>query len=306
MSSARSIESDDPDGRGRNAAPPEPSVGVRVIPPEVWATLREHGRSFTPEVVAEQRAKFADLLGPVRAPFVMRDLAYGAHDRQRLDLHSAEPLGAGGARPMLLFVHGGGFVGGERQDPVQPFYDNVGAWAASHGWIGATMSYRRAPEHRWPAGAEDVGSALQALRAVAPRVGGDVDRIVLFGHSAGAAHVAGHLAGHGGRLAPGPAAAVLQSGIYDPVNAGEDIAEMVAVYYGDRDVSAAASLGASTVPLWLGVGEHDPLTFHRQAALVGVPRMASGHSHFSSIYSLGLDTAYPVALAEFIRTALDA
>lgn len=275
-----------------------------MIPAEVWAALREHGRSFTPEIVSAQRALFAELLGPVTAPVVMRDVAYGPHQRHRLDLHSAAPLEAGARRPMLLFVHGGGFVGGERCDPLQPFYDNVGAWTASHGWIGATMSYRRAPDHVWPAGAEDVGSAVRALRARAPEIGGAPDRIVLFGHSAGAAHVAGYLAGQGGSVDPGLAGVVLQSGIYDPATADEEIADMVALYYGDRDASAVPALAALSVPLWLGVGEHDPLTFHRQAARVDQPRVAAGHSHFTSIYSLGLDAAYPAVVAEFIRGAL--
>lgn len=275
-----------------------------MIPADVWAALREHGRSFTPEVVAAQRARFAELLGPVTAPVVRRDVAYGPHERQRIDLHSAAPLEPGAARPMLLFVHGGGFVGGERRDPVQPFYDNVGAWAASRGWIGATMSYRLAPEYLWPAGAEDVGSAVRALRTRAPEIGGDPDRIILFGHSAGAAHVAGYLAGHGGAVEAGLAAVVLQSGIYDPASAGEEIAGMVAMYYGDRDASATRALAALPVPLWLGVGEHDPLTFHRQAAHVGEPRVAAGHSHFTSIYSLGLDAAYPAAVSEFIHGVL--
>jgi acetyl esterase/lipase len=275
-----------------------------MIPADVWAVLREHGRSFTPEVVAAQRALFAELLGPITAPVVLRDVAYGPHERQRLDLHAAAPLEAGASRPMLIFVHGGGFIGGERRDPVQPFYDNVGAWAASQGWIGATMSYRRAPEHLWPAGAEDVGSAVRALRLHAAEIGGDPDRIILFGHSAGAAHVAGYLAGHGGQAETGLAGVVLQSGIYSPAAADEEIAGMVALYYGPHEASAVPALAALSVPLWLGVGEHDPLTFHDQAERLDDPRVAAGHSHFTSIYSLGLDAAYPRAVAEFIHGGL--
>ncbi len=276
----------------------------QAIPSDVWATLREHGRTFSPEVIAAQRETFAELLGPVTAPVVLRDVAYGPHERQRFDLHSGESHEPGAARPMLLFVHGGGFVAGERRDPVHPFFDNVGAWAASQGWIGATMSYRRAPEHLWPAGAEDVGSAVRALRAAAPRIGADPDRVILMAHSAGAAHVGGYLAGHGGAVEPGLAGVVVQSGIYDPATAEAEIADIVARYYGGRDVSCAPALAALPVPLWLGVGEHDPLVFLDQAARVGAPRIAGGHSHFSAVYSLGLDAAYPADVAEFIRDAL--
>lgn len=280
-----------------------PPVGS-AIPGDAWATLREHGRTFSPEVIAAQRELFAELLGPVTAPVVLRDVAYGPHERQRFDLHGDEPLEPGTARPMVLYVHGGGFVAGERRDPLHPFFDNVGAWAASHGWIGVTMSYRRAPEHLWPAGAEDVRSAVGALRELAPRIGGDPDRIILIGHSAGAAHVGGYLAGHGGPVEPGLAGVVVQSGIYDPATAEAEIADIVALYYDGRDVSCAPTLAALPVPLWLGVGEHDPLVFQEQAARVGAPRIAGGHSHFSAVYSLGLDAAYPAEVAEFIRSAL--
>ena len=293
----------------QTSAAPRPGArthGRPAIPGDAWAKLREDARTFSPEVIAAQRGMFGELLGPVTAPVVLRDVAYGPHERQRLDLHSGEPLEPGAARPMVLFVHGGGFVAGERRDPVHPFFDNVGAWAASHGWIGATMSYRRAPEHLWPAGAEDVGSAVRALRVLAPRIGGDPDRVILIGHSAGAAHVGGYLAGHGGAVEPGLAGVVVQSGIYDPATAEAEIADIVALYYGGRDVSCAPALAELPVPLWLGVGEHDPLVFHDQAARVGAPRIADGHSHFSAVYSLGLEADYSADVARFLTDALAA
>lgn len=253
------------------------------------------------DVIAAQKAMLADLHDEAPTTYVTRDIPYGTDDRQRFDLHAAEPLVAGARRPIVLFVHGGGFVGGARRDPVAPFYDNVGAWAAGEGWIGATMSYRLAPQHQWPAGAEDVGSAVRALRERAAEFGGDPDRIVLFGHSAGAAHVAGHLAGQGGPSESGVAAVVLQSGIYDPPSADGELVDIVALYYRSGRPSAVRALGALTVPLLLGVGEYEPAAFRRQAALVRVPEVALGHSHFSAVYSLGLDDEYGQSVAAFVR-----
>lgn len=277
----------------------------RKVPLAAWEQLRADGRAFSIEVIAAQKAMFAELHDAEHAAHVIRGVPYGPGERQRIDVHAGAPRKSGALRPIVLFVHGGGFVGGHRRDPVAPFYDNVGAWAAAEGWIGATMSYRLAPQHQWPAGAEDVGSAVRALREMAAGIGGDPDRIVLFGHSAGGAHVAGHLAGHGGPVESGIAGVVLQSGIYDPPSADEEIADIVALYYRTGRPSSVPALAELTVPLWLGVGEHDPPVFRRQAALVRSPQVAVGHSHFSAVYSLGLDDAYGHSVAAFVHSLVD-
>ena len=118
---------------------------------------------------------------------------------------------------MLLFVHGGGFVGGDKHVPGTPFHDNIGAWAARHGMVGVTMTYRLAPQAPWPAGAEDVAAAVRWVRAHIGEYGGDPARLFLMGHSAGATHVStyvAHPAIHGAD-GPGPAGLILSSGIYD-------------------------------------------------------------------------------------------
>jgi acetyl esterase/lipase len=64
--------------------------------------------------------------------------------------------------------------------------------------VGVTITYRLAPEHPWPAGAQDVGQAVAWVTEHISGYGGDRARMVVAGHSAGAAHVAGYLAGHAG------------------------------------------------------------------------------------------------------------
>ena len=69
---------------------------------------------------------------------------------------------AAGPRPVLMFVHGGAFVGGGRRGPGgSPFYDNIMLFAARNGIVGVNTTYRLAPQNRWPAGAQDVGSAVR-------------------------------------------------------------------------------------------------------------------------------------------------
>ena len=59
--------------------------------------------------------------------------------------------------------------------------------------LGVNATYRLAPKHQWPAGAQDVGASARWVRANIAAYGGDPNRIVLMGHSAGASHVAGYL-----------------------------------------------------------------------------------------------------------------
>ena len=220
--------------------------------------------------------------------------------------------------PVVLFVHGGGFVGGDKGNEGDPFFNNVGAWAARSGFIGVTMTYRLAPVHAWPSGAQDVDLALGWLRAHVATYGGNPARIVVMGHSAGAAHVAGCLARHG--CAPGsrsPAAAViLVSGIYelDLYPDGHDYR----VYFGadrrqDKERSTVAQLASLDIPSLFTISEFDPPAFHRNLAAVFHARVGQsgrcpevlcqrGHNHVSVMMQLGseLDTAGN-ELAEFIR-----
>ena len=116
-----------------------------------------------------------------RVPVRARDLAYGPDPRQRLDLY-----GGGDGRPVLVFVHGGGFVTGDKggEDWANA---NVGRMTAEAGLIGCVINYRLAPDHGWPAGSEDVGAVVDWLRDNIAAHGGDPARIVLAGFSQGGA-----------------------------------------------------------------------------------------------------------------------
>jgi triacylglycerol lipase len=288
------------------------------IPPSVLGQLRSIGREFTPATVDAVR----ELLAPLhdargfRAPRIERDLPYGPDLRHRLDVHMPAVPVAGA--PVLIHVHGGGFVAGDKSDPRLPYYDHVGGWAVRHGMVAVTMTYRLAPGHRWPAAAEDVAAAVARVQERIAGHGGDPDRIVLMGQSAGAAHVASYLAGHAGPR-PGPevlCGAVLLSGIYDPPTAAHNA--MLHAYYGEdpsayAERSAVAGLADSRVPLLLGVAELDMPDFHRQgvvlldavlAARGVIPPFVtvSDHTHLSAILALGLDDdAFGTVLARFVH-----
>ena len=281
------------------------------LPADVIAQLR----AADPEDIPGQVAAAWGLLTPYHekagytAPRVGRDLAYGAHERQLLDVHTA--AGQEGPAPVVLFVHGGGFIGGDKHVAGTPMYDHVGAWAVRRGAVGVTMTYRLAPDHRWPAGAEDVAAAVDWVRGNIARYGGDPERIIVAGHSAGAAHAAAFLAGQGGGSLDGVRGGALLSGIYDLANRGA----LERMYYGDAPASSVSTLPGlldCPVPLLFSVAERDPRYFHAQTAGVvaawlsrhGVtPHLvwAEGHNHISEIASLGVDEdALGTPLARFI------
>jgi triacylglycerol lipase len=231
----------------------------------------------------------------------IRNLAYGPHERHRLDVFAPRRPGDE-PRPVLLFVHGGGFVAGDKSTPGSPFYDNVGQWAVHNDMLGVTMTYRLAPEHRWPSGSEDVARAVQWLREHVADHGGDPERIFVMGHSAGAVHTAGYIAREHSVGSTGwqPAGVVLVSGLYDTRSMEKN--PLFKAYFGDdvagaSSVSFLAALARTSVPLMAVIAEHDPRDFQRQAIELNAtyvsqhqhwPRFLQlpGHNHLSHVFGL--------------------
>lgn len=284
--------------------------------------IRELPAELSRATIDATKAVFA----PLQEPRPYRDLTltadrrYGPHERHRLDVFST---GAGSGKPVFVYVHGGGFVGGDKSDASGPFpyYENVGVWAARHGFVGVTITYRRAPEHRWPSGAADVGAALRWLHANVGEYGGDPSRIVLMGQSAGATHVASYTAleEHHAACGGGVKGVVVFSGVYDFVRFGPS--ESILAYLGDRRHSAQASaltgLAATPLPLLFANAEFDPPEFHAQAKALFDARYdyfertpnylyLAGHNHISQVAhlgALGVDESFVgERLAGFVRT----
>ena len=241
-------------------------------------------------------------------PASAADIAYGDDPRQVLDLYA--PIGEATPAPVLLWVHGGGFVRGEKASADHPFNAHVGRWAARNGMLGAVMNYRLAPDHAWPAGGEDVGAAADWLRAHAAAFGGDPTRIVVAGTSAGAVHVATHLQLQNGY--PGVRGAVLLSGLYGftPLDERDTLYYGPQDQYGDR--APRDAVVETKVPLLVACAEFDPSRFQaettgllaaRLAAHGILPRshIASGHNHFSLAAHIGgADTRLSDEIRQFI------
>lgn len=104
------------------------------------------------------------------------------HDQHlKLDLYRPSE---GGPFPVVVCIHGGGFVGGRRETMRW-----ICARLAREGYAAATIQYRLAPKYRFPACVEDCKAAVRWLRGNAQKYNIDPDRIAAMGTSAG-----GHLA----------------------------------------------------------------------------------------------------------------
>jgi triacylglycerol lipase len=283
------------------------------LPSDVIARLTALDPEITPDLVAGSWAvlrPFHEKAG-YTAPKIARDLRYGDHERHRLDVHTA---GDEGRAPVFVFVHGGGFVGGDKHVPGSPAYDYLGAWAVRNGWAGVTITYRLAPGHTWPSGAQDVAAAIAWIRENIADYGGDPDRIVIAGNSAGAVHVASYVTGQGGGSLDGVRGAAILSGFYEV--SLDERGELERIYYGDtpaQDVATLDGLVHAKLPLLFSVAERDPLFFQTQAARLVAAWFAAhqvtpnlvwvaGHNHISGIGSVGVDDAALAApLARFIN-----
>jgi acetyl esterase/lipase len=98
--------------------------------------------------------------------------------------------GGAGPHPVILYLHSGAWITGDR-------FGGPAIRQASRGYAVASIDYRLAPEHIWPAQIEDAKAAVRWLRANAARFHLDPSRIGVFGASAGG-HIGAILGTSGG------------------------------------------------------------------------------------------------------------
>jgi acetyl esterase/lipase len=114
-------------------------------------------------------------------PKVLRDLAYGPHEDQRLDVYLPEnPKDA----VVIFMVHGGGWRIGDKEH--SRVVDNKAARWLPQGYIFISANNRLVPDADPAEQADDLGKALAFAQKTATDWGGDPDRFILMGHSAGA------------------------------------------------------------------------------------------------------------------------
>lgn len=112
-------------------------------------------------------------------------VSYGEFGRRnQLDIWRSPDLAPGDRAPVLLQVHGGAWIIGNKDQQGMPLMERL----AGHGWVCVSINYRLSPRAKWPAHIVDVKRALGWIKQHIADYGGDPDFVAITGGSAG-----GHL-----------------------------------------------------------------------------------------------------------------
>jgi len=131
----------------------------------------------TTQVAATTRPAQTPVLG--ENTVLHADVPYGGPDAQMDVMDVYSPRGASGA-PIVLFIHGGEWSRGDKRDiSFKPRFFNA------HNIVFAAANYRLSPKNPHPAQVDDVATAIAFLHKQGTRFGGDGNKIVIIGHSAG-------------------------------------------------------------------------------------------------------------------------
>jgi acetyl esterase len=293
---------------------------ARGLPAEFERQIRARGAVLDMPLT---QSLYAPLLEAQRRDGVgcERDLAYGPDAWHRLDVY--RPLQARAPLPVLVFLHGGGFIRGDKSAR-----ENVGQYFARQGFVVVVPNYRLAPAHCWPAGAEDVAAAWQWVQESVAAYGGDPARSFLGGESAGAAHVAAAalVRRFHPRAGLRPAGVMLVSGVYNARlefmarrQFGIETPDLRNdAYFGaDPDRLAAKStvelIDAPAVPMLITFAELDLLQMQVQAGELFARlltrhgfdpslRVIAAHNHLTQVYAVNTgDETLSSALLEFMH-----
>lgn len=111
---------------------------------------------------------------------VHRNISYNdpSIKKQRLDV--ILPLQEG-VRPIVINIHGGGFVIGDKDDTLRTC-----KYFANKGFLVFNINYRLGPKYSFPTQLKDITKAINWIYENAPEYGGDINSIVIMGDSAGA------------------------------------------------------------------------------------------------------------------------
>jgi acetyl esterase/lipase len=293
------------------------------IPSELRTLMAEIGRRWVikrADNIETMIARFSEVLktAPKDGIGIRRDITYGAHPRQRIDIYT--PGDGRTEHPALLFVHGGAFMDGHRNRTPE-IYSNVSCYFARNGIVGMNIGYRLGGDTPYPGATKDIASVVQWTRTHAREIRVDPSRIFLMGHSAGGAH-AGSYAYDKRRQpigGPGLAGLIVVSGRVRAENRPENPnAAKVVAYYGTDDaqrlddLSPVSHVSADSIPTLIAWGEYEnplidlhcaELAYRLAAAKKRSPPVVwlRGHNHTSTIAHINTaDEGLGRAMVDFI------
>ncbi len=247
---------------------------------------------------------------------VSRNLKYGPDQKQGFDLYQPVVM-PDTPSPILIFLHGGSFVAGDKA-----MYANVGYYFAKAGITSIIMTYRLAPEFKWPSGTLDLALQIKWLRDHPQQVkSGDVSKIFLFGHSAGAQHVASYIFEEQYQIKnDGVVGAILASGsVYDTAILKNDADPQYYDYFGRdpakwQDMSVLDKLDGRKIPVFVASAQYDKDNFQYQAATMiaalykrdktmPMVKQVLDNNHLSEVFHFNaIDDTFGPDILKFIRS----
>jgi cation diffusion facilitator CzcD-associated flavoprotein CzcO/acetyl esterase/lipase len=315
------------------SAPPIPPM-VRLDPPVavVIGALIMQGVKPLEECTVEETRELLDTLTLLQAPpreTRVEHVTYPSPSGQQLPARIYRP-DADGPLPVVTFFHPGGWIAGS----LEVVDERCRALAHELQAVVVSASYRLAPEHPFPAATDDTYAALTWVAETIAELGGDPERLVVMGESAG-----GHLAAVAAQRArdeDGPALAA-QVLLYPPIDPDSDTPSRTEFAAGPfLSVAAADAMWGA----YLGGPEHRtaPLANPGKASLEGLapalvltaeldPTRDEAEAYGAALAAAGVDTEvrriggmihgvflmsglvprsleYTAAIADFLKTRL--
>lgn len=204
---------------------------------------------------------------------IVDGIAYGTGERRMLDIYA--PVDAANIpRPVIVWFYGGSWNSGSRHG-----YDFAARALAAQGFVVVVPDYRLVPEVHFPGFVEDGAAAVRWVRANIGEHGGDGERIVLAGHSAGA-YIAAMLANDPRWLGDDRAAVAGMVGLAGPYDFVPFDTDSSIAAFGDwpeaADTQPITFADASAPPALLLTGEDDTTVKPRNSAALAARLKAAG------------------------------
>jgi acetyl esterase/lipase len=231
-----------------------------MVTPRIWSALNPSkppvGYIFDPATylaVGVGLEKLVNLSPDIPSDIEeFKNIEYKNVNGKSLQLDIYRPKGIKTKAPLLVFIHGGGWKGGQRSDYLVYLIA-----FAKRGYITATVSYRLLKDSPYPACVEDITDAVRWFYVNGETYGYDPDRIALIGGSAGA-HLA-MLAAYGWGNSENKNDSIKSAGVGHKIKAIVDI-------YGPYDLTTEYARNHPLVTSFIAHSYVDAPELYREAS----------------------------------------